>query len=73
MYNTVSKTAKFDLNNPKDLKTYDDILNDPTCTITREVREKISHKDVDAEGTITGYYEELVAIVTWQKKTFLLE
>jgi len=73
MYNTVFKTAKFDLNSKKDLEAYDAILNDPTCTITREVREKIQHKDVDSEGTVTGYYEELVAVVTWQKKTFLLE
>lgn len=73
MHNVTTHTDKLDLNKKDDLKKYDAILNDPSCTILREIREKITHKDVDDEGKISGYWEELILIVTWQKKSFLLE
>ncbi len=73
MYDLKFHTRKFDLNKKEDLRDYDMIINDPACQIIKEMKEKITHKDVDSEGNITGYYEELILLVTWQKKSFLLE
>lgn len=60
-----------DLNSPKDLKRYDEILNDPDCAIVKEIREKISTKTFNDEGKIAGLQEELIAIVTYRRKMML--
>lgn len=73
MYNLRKHTRKFDLNKKEDLRNYDIILNDPQCQIIKELKEKITHKDVDEEGRVTGYYEELILIVTWQEQELLME
>lgn len=73
MYNLTKHTRKFDLNKKDDLRDYDIILNDPQCQIIKEMKEKITHKDVDEEGRVTGYYEELILLVTWQKQELLME
>jgi hypothetical protein len=73
VYNITKHTRKFDLNKKDDLRDYDIILNDPQCQIIKEMKEKITHKDVDEEGRVTGYYEELILLVTWQKQDLLME
>ena len=71
MYETVTKTIRIDLNSDKDLKTYDVVLNDPSCVIVREIQEKITNKFFNDEGEMSGIEEKLVRIVTYQKKEFL--
>lgn len=73
MYAVRYETIRVDLNNTKDLKRYDAVLNDPTCSIIKEIREKISHKEFDGEGKLASLNEELVSVVTYQRKSLLEE
>ncbi len=71
MYSTVNKTERFDLSNNEHLKQYDCILNDPACQIVREIKEKISEKEMGDEGQITGIKEYLLLVVTYQRRVML--
>lgn len=71
MYNVVNKTEKFDINNKKDLEAYDAILNDPSCIIIKENREKMTEKEMGDEGRITSMKEYLLLVVTYQKRSIL--
>ena len=71
MFNVERKTERFDLSSRKDLDAYDAILNDPSCTIVREIKEKISEKEMGDEGRITSIKEYLLLIVTYQRKAIM--
>lgn len=66
MHKEVVKTVKIDINEEKDLTLYDSILNNPSCKIIREIREKIAHKTFNDEGKMDGLYEELAMVVTYK-------
>jgi hypothetical protein len=71
MYSVVNKTERFDLSNNGHLERYDQILNDPTCQITREIREKISEKEIGDENQLIAIKEYLLLVVTYQKRVLL--
>lgn len=71
MYNVINRTEKFDLINPKDREAYDRILNDPTCTIVRELKEKLTEREMGDEGQITSFREYLILVVTYQKRVIM--
>lgn len=71
MYRSIKRTKSFDLNIEKDLLAYDEILNNPMCTILREIKEKIGERSFNDEGKISGFHDRLVLIVTWEEKIFL--
>lgn len=71
MYDVVNKTEKFDLNSRQDLEAYDRIINDPSCTIIKEVREKLTEKDLGDEGRITSFKEFLYLFITYQKRIIM--
>ena len=71
MYKVKTQTAKFDTNSVEDLKEYDAILNNPLCTIIREIKEKLSTKHFDDEGKPTYQDDKLVLVVTWQEKALM--
>jgi len=68
MYNVVNKTERIDLGSKKDLEAYDQILNDSSCVIVKEIKEKLTEKDLDSEGNVTSYREYLILIVTYQRR-----
>lgn len=70
MYQTVKRTRSFDVGIEKDLLAYDEILNNPLCTILREIKEKISERSFNDEGKIAGFNDRLFLIVTWEEKIF---
>jgi hypothetical protein len=70
MYKTETITKRFDTDRQDHLDEYSDVVNDPTCTIVREHKEKISEKSFD-EGKLSNVYERIVLVVTWQQKRFL--
>lgn len=71
MYSTINKTKRIDVGVTKDLETYDAILNNPNCSIIREIKEKITEKEVNEEGNITNIKEYLILIVTYQEKILM--
>lgn len=71
MFNVVNKTITIDLNNKQDLLEYDNILNDPSCTIVKEVKEKLTEKELGDEGRITSFKEYLLLIVTYQRRIIM--
>ena len=70
MFTTQNFTRTFDVNNTEQMYEYDEILNDPMCTIIREVKEKLVDKEFD-EGKLASVSERLVMVVTWQEKKLL--
>jgi len=72
VFDVVNRTKKFDLSKDKDLAEYDLILNDPTCLVIREVKEKLTEKEEDGEGNTIHFREYLLLIVTYQKRTMML-
>jgi len=66
VFTTVRRTAQFDLNSQKDRFTYDEILNDPLCTIIEKIKEKMREESRDGEEVTIK--ERLVFIVTWEEK-----
>jgi hypothetical protein len=71
LYSTINKTKRIDVGVTKDLETYDAILNNPNCSIIREIKEKITEKEVNEEGNITNIKEYLILIVTYQEKILM--
>lgn len=73
MYQTRKYVRRFDLNDDDDLEEYEAILNDPLCTVVRDIKEKLVDKLFDEEsGKMTSITERLMLVVTWQKKELLL-
>jgi hypothetical protein len=71
LYNTINRTKRLDVGIPKDLETYDAIINNPNCSIIREIKEKITQKEVNEDGNITNIKEYLILIVTYQEKILM--
>lgn len=71
MQNVRKYTKKFDLESSADLRGYDEILNDSTCTIIREIKEKISEREMGEEGRIVGIKDRLLLVVTYQKASIM--
>lgn len=71
MFNVANKTRRFDLSRDKDIEEYDSILNDPTCMVIREIKEKLTEKEEDSEGNMLHFREYLLLIVTYQRRTMM--
>jgi len=66
MYKTIRRTNAFNLNLAGDRAAYDEIHNNPLCTILEKIKEKLRQEQHEGETkTVT---EQLVLIVTWQEK-----
>jgi len=66
MFDVKKKTVRLDVGKVQDLEAYDAILNNPACTIIREIKEKLTEKEIGDEGQITSFKEYLILIVTYQ-------
>jgi len=72
MYRTVRKTQKFNTDNSRDLAEYDQILNNPLCTVISERREKLSQMEYNEEtGKPVSRDEHVILVVTWEEKTLV--
>lgn len=69
MYNTKSETRKFHTDSPEDMKDYDDILNDPLCSIIAERKEKLNTTEFDERGKPSSSSDEVILVVTWETKS----
>lgn len=72
MFDVVNKTKRFDLSRDRDLEEYDAIINDPSCMVIREIKEKLTEKEEDGEGNTLHFREYLLLIVTYQKRTMMV-
>jgi len=68
MYNIRRKTEKFDSDDTADLAKYDEILNNPLCTIVKERQEKLKENVFDNEGRLSSSNERIIMVVTWDEK-----
>jgi hypothetical protein len=68
MYTLETHTKKFNTDLPEDMAEYDEILNDPLCSIISEKREKLVEKNFDDEGKLSNITERLIMVVTWTRK-----
>ena len=71
MYSTVKKTARFDTEKKNDLAAYDEVINNPLCTVLEKEKEKIRDEHRDDEGNISFVNERHVWVVTWEEKMLL--
>lgn len=71
MFKTVKRVGRFNTSDAKDLKVYEEILNDPNATIVSTIKEKISEKTFNEEGKMESLTEYLLLVVTWQEKQIL--
>jgi len=71
VYKNVRKTKKFNTDNIRDLEEYDEILNNPLCSIISERREKLTTKIMDDEGKMIGQNDKMILVVTWDEKILL--
>lgn len=72
MYNTIKETRKFDTDDRTDMADYDEIINNPLCTVVSERKEKLRDETRDAEtGNITRLIESVILVVTWETKVLI--
>ena len=63
-------TKAFEMTDSKSLADYNAILNNPSCTIIKEVREKVTEKHFE-DGKVIASNDRLLLVVTWQEKKLL--
>ncbi len=71
MYAVKTRTRRIDMDNPRDLEAYDEILNNPLCFVVSEKDEKISEREMSDEGRMLSIHERIVRIVTYNEKELL--
>lgn len=71
MYEVLRKTRQFDLDNEEHLKDYDAIMNNPLCSVVKEIKEKITEKFFNEEGGLLSTQDKIALVVTWEEKSLL--
>jgi len=72
MYNKRTKTMSFDVTDVDKLAVYEDVLNDPLCTIISDETDVIEDKTFDPEsGRPTSSTETIMRSVKWTEKVLL--
>lgn len=67
MYNIVRHAKKFNTDADKEMEEYEQILNNPLCSIISEKNEKLTTKHFE-DGVPTYQDDKLVKMVTWEEK-----
>jgi hypothetical protein len=67
MHKMKLRTQTFNMNEPEERKHYEEILNNPLCSIIEKIKEKL--KETTFEGETQHVTERLMFIVTWQEKS----
>ena len=68
MYNVRRKTEKFNTDVSAELQHYNDIINDPLCSVISEKKEKLREEHYDDEGKLMSFSEKIILVVTWDEK-----
>jgi hypothetical protein len=71
MNHKTRKTVKIDTDDAEDRDAYDAILNDPMCTIVKEIQEKLTTMEYNEDGKPSHKSDRIVLIVTYEKKELL--
>jgi hypothetical protein len=72
VFNTKTQTKKFDTDKQEDLDEYDEILNNPLCTVTQSWKEKLTDKEFDPEtGKMCSMNERLILVISWEEQVLL--
>lgn len=66
MYKTTKYTRQFCMSDSKDRDEYDEIVNNPLCTVLEKSKEKLREEEQIGESRVVK--ETLVFLVTWQEK-----
>jgi len=69
LYYVKRRFKKFDTDNHKDIEEYEELLNDPFCTIITERIEKVREETYSEDtGRICKSQETIWKMVTWDEK-----
>lgn len=69
LYNITRRVKKFDTDEPNDIEEYEDILNNPLCSIVESHREKLKTKEFDLDGNLLSETEQFIMVVTWEVRS----
>lgn len=70
MYHFEYHTRKFDTEDNQDLQDYDDILNNPLCSVVEKRTEKLTTKEF-SEGEVSSQNDRVILVVTWREKKLI--
>jgi len=71
MHTIVRKTLRVNTSDAEDLQTYDTVLNNPLCTVVKEIQEKIKETEYNEEGKPSHSSEYILLIITYEEKKLL--
>jgi len=67
LYNIKRRVQKFDTDEQDDMNEYEEILNNPLCSIISSYKEKLTTKETDSDGNSTED-STVIMVVTWEEK-----
>ena len=71
MYGVVRHSDKFDLDDREHKRVYEQIINNPLCTLNTERIEKLRETVFDEEGKPVRSTETFWRIVVWDEKLLI--
>lgn len=71
MHKTVRKTIRVNVEVDDNLAAYDAILNNPNCSILKELELKVTEKFYGDEGGLTSQKDQIYLVVTYEERMML--
>ena len=71
MHKVKRKTVRIDTSEDEDLARYDEIQNNPFCSIIKEIQEKLTTTEYTEEGKPLNKNDRVVLIITYEEKELL--
>lgn len=71
MHQTIRKTVRIDTDEADQLEAYDAIINDPLCTVTEKMQEKLTGSEYNEEGKLARKWDRIIWFVTYERKKLL--
>lgn len=59
---------KFEMDSPSDMEAYEEILNDPFCSITDKIIEKEKVQEYNDRGNLIRQRDIVYFLVHWEEK-----
>lgn len=69
MFETVKKVARFDLEIAADLEAYEELLNNPLCTVINNEEDR--RQEVEIDGEFQRRREDVHKIITYLEKELI--
>lgn len=70
LYNIKRHIRKFDTDESEEMSDYEDILNNPLCSIISSYKEKLTTKTSNHDGS-TDEDSTVVLVVTWEERVLV--